>query len=894
MNLPFWGRRQREEELEEEIQSHLRMAIRDRIERGETAEQAEISARRELGNLGLIKEVTRDMWGWRSIEQFVQDQRYGLRLLRKSPVFTAVAVLSLALGIGANMAIFQLLNAISFRSLPVQNPQELAQVKIKEGRGMTGSFTSRFSTLTYGQWEQIRNNQQVFSGLFAWCISTVNLSQGGESRYAEALYVSGDFFNVLGVQPILGRLLNAADDRRNNSNFGAVISYQFWQRQFGGDSSVIGRKITLNGKPFEVIGVTPAKFYGVEVGRTFDLAVPICSESIINPEDSRLDKRYAWWLAAMGRLKPGISLEQATAQLREISSAIFQETLPTNYTTEDAKNYLSFKLGAFPAGTGLSSLRKTYDNPLWILMAITGLVLLIACANLANLMLARASAREREIAIRLALGASRGRLIRQLLSESMLLATVGTLLGVFIGGILSRFLVSFLSTERDKVFFNLELDWRVLAFTTGLAVLTCLLFGLLPAIRATANAPGVAIKANVRGITANRERFGLRRALVISQVALSLVLLVGALLFVRTLNNLSSLDAGFQQEGILITGLNLTRLNIPVENRQVMKKELLERLRSIPGVDSAAEASIVPVSGSGWNEFVLVENEPKSLSNVNRVSDDYFKTMGTPILTGRDFNNQDILTSPKVAIVNETFTNKFFHGANPLGKRFKLEVGPQDPDFIYEIVGLVKDTKYSDLREEFIPIIYFPQSQDKDPDMAPAILIRSNSSLLGLISSIKGVVAEINPNITLNFRVMNTQIKESLLRERLMATLSGFFGILAALLATLGLYGVMSYMVVQRRSEIGIRMALGADRVKIIRMVVGEAGVLLIIGLAVGTLLALAVGRTASSLLFGLQPHDAVTFIMAITTLGLVGVLASFLPAKRASKLDPMIVLRHE
>jgi putative ABC transport system permease protein len=892
MKFPFFGRDKREEELEEELRSHLQMAIRDRMQRGETAEEAERSALQEMGNVTMIKEVTRDMWGWRWLEQLAQDLRYGLRIMGKNPVFTVVAVLSLALGIGANTAIFQLLDAIGLRSLPVKSPQELVEVKII-GEGRKGSFSGGFPSLTYAQWERIRNNQQIFSGIFAWSAERFNLAQGGEAQYAQGLYVSGDFFNVLGVQPILGRLFTSAEDRQG-SDFGAVISYRFWQHRFGGDSSIIGQKITLNGLPFEVIGVTPAYFYGVEVGSSFDVAVPIWSEPLLSPQLKRLNKLHAWWLVGMGRLKPGISVEQTTALLKEISPPIFQDTVPTNYNAEESKKYQDFKLGAFPAGNGVSSLRRSYDNPLWVLMAITGLVLLIACANLANLMLARASAREREIAIRLALGASRGRIIRQLLSESLLLAAIGTLFGAFIGLNLSRFLVSFISTQRQQLFINLDLDWRVLAFTIGLAILTCLLFGLVPAIRVTSIAPGATIKANVRGLTANRERFSIRRALVVSQVALSLVLLVGALLFVRTLNNLSSLDAGFQQDGVLVTLLDLTRLNLSEERGRATKEEILERLRSIPGVDSAAETYIIPLSGSSWNEFVLVEDEPKKLSNINQVSKDYFKTMGTPILVGRDFNERDTLTSPKIAIVNEKFVRELLKGANPIGKTFKLETGPQDPNHVYEIVGLVKDTKYRDLREDFTPIIYFPESQSKELDMQPAIVIRSNSPLIGLISSVKGVMAEINPDITLNFRVLNILLKESILRERLMATLSAFFGILAALLATLGLYGVMSYMVVQRRSEIGIRMALGADRVNIIKMVMGEAGILLVIGLTAGTVLALAVARTVSSLLFGLEPNDAITFAIAIAALALVGVLAGYLPAQRASKVDPMIVLRYE
>jgi len=509
------------------------------------------------------------------MQQLIQDLRFGVRMLLKNPGFTAVAVLSLALGIGANTAIFQLLNAVRLKMLPVRAPQELVQVSIGDMTKARGSFSSGYNALTNPVWEQIKERQQSFSGIVAWGRRDFNLAQAGEVRPAHALWVSGDFFNVLGVPPALGRVFTASDDSRGCSAPGLVISHSFWQREYGGDKSVIGRKLTLANYPFEIVGVTPASFFGLEVGRSFDLALPICAEAIVNGKNSRLDSGTDWWLLVTGRLKPGWSLSQANAQLQSISPSLFETTLSANYPPVSVKDYLSFKLEAAPVGAGYSLLRENYERPLWLLLGIGGLVLLIACANLANLLLARASTREREMAVRQAVGASRGRLVRQLLVESLLLAIVGTALGAWLAQMLSGSLVSFLSAGDETLFLDLAPDWRVLGFAAGIAALTCVLFGLTPALRATRLEPGAAMNASGRGLTASRERFSLRRALVVFQVALSLVLVAGALLFSRSLNKLLRVDAGFQQEGILITGAGFQRLNLPPERRLAFRRELL-------------------------------------------------------------------------------------------------------------------------------------------------------------------------------------------------------------------------------------------------------------------------------------------------------------------------------
>ena len=708
--------------------------------------------------------------------------------------------------------------------------------------------------------------------------------------------MSGDYFRVLGEQPLLGRVFSVADDRRGCGAPGAVISYGFWQREFGGDTSALGRKITIEGHPFQIIGITSPSFYGVEVGRWYDVAVLICSEPVIRGEDSMYDMRHGWWLSAMGRLKPGWTLQRATTQLKASSPAILEATVPPVYKPDSVKKYMEYRFAAFSAENGFSNLRREYENPLWTLLAIAGLVLLIACANLANLMLARASAREREIGVRLSLGASRGRLIRQLLAESLLLAVAGAALGALLSQALSRGMVVFLSTENAHIFVDLHADWRVLGFTSALAILTCAIFGLTPALRATRVAPVVVLKSTGRGMTAGRERFGLRRALVVSQVALSLVLLVGALLFVRTLRNLLTLDPGFQQQGVLVTTVDLSRLNVAAERRQGFKRELLDRVRAIPGVDSAADANIVPISGNSWNDNIFVEGSEKlkGTPNFSQITPGYFRTLRTPFLAGRDFDDHDTATSPKVAIVNETFVSKILNGANPIGVRIRQETYQGRPTPTYEIVGLVKNTKYRDLREEPRSIVYVVNAQDDRPDLYAQFLIHSNLPISAVLPSVKQVLSEASPEIALEFRELTTQIRESLLKERLMATLSGFFGFLAALLATVGLYGVISYTVARRTNEIGIRMALGAQRRNVVGMIMREAGLLLAIGIAIGAALSLAAARTATSLLFGLKPHDPVTLGLAVVALAAVAATATFLPAHRASRLDPMAALREE
>src|ERR1700686_3900213 len=709
-----------EREMDEELREYVEAATRKKMHGGMSREEAARAARMEMGGVEAVKESVRAV-SWESrIETVWSDLRFGARLLRLNPMFAAAAILSLALGIGANTAIFQLIHAVRLRTLPVKNAQEIARVAIDHRNGASGNFSTRYPDLTYAMWGQIRAQQQGFSGLFAWGPTSFNIAPGGEVHNVQGLWVSGEFFEVLGVEPALGRLFSAEDDRPGCGSPGVTISYSFWQREFGGKRAVLGRTLTVNRHPFPIIGVAPADFYGVEVGRYFDVAVPLCAEPIINAEDSQLKSRSGWWLAVMGRLKPGWSVERAGTQLRAISPGLFEATLPPDFNPTLAKHFLQYKLGVFPADSGLSDLRSDYEKPLWLLLALAGLVLLIASANLANLMLARGAPREREMAMRMAVGASRGRLIRQLLAESLLLAAIGAVLGALLAHNLSQLLVASLSTPHDPLFVELGTDWRVFGFTAGLAVLTCVFFGLAPAVRATSVSPGVVLKEGSRGTTEGHGRFRLRRILVVSQIALSLTLLVGALLFARSLAKLTSVETGFRQTGILVTHIDFTSLKLSNEGRTNFGHDLLSRIRAIPGVENAATTETVPLSGNQEFHDILPgisdpPTEQNPVSAFNHVSPGFFQTLRTPLLAGRDFNDHDVAGSPLVAIVNETMARQVFKTSNPVGTMFRVRrlskiSGP------FEIVGLVKDTKYGDLREEPLEIVYLPLLQDPRPD----------------------------------------------------------------------------------------------------------------------------------------------------------------------------------
>lgn len=828
------------------------------------------------------------------IETLIQDLRYALRMLRKSPAFTVVAVLTLALGIGANTAMFSLIDAVMLRMLPVSRPEELLQVSRHDPRS-NGEAEPIF---TNPLWEQIRDQQDVFSGAFAWGGDRFDLSQGGAVHLVTGLWVSGDLFSSLGVRPAAGRLIAASDDRRGCPAV-AVLSYGFWQDHYGGAHSAVGSILSLNSHPFEVIGVAAPGFYGMQVGDKFDVAAPLCATTVFDGKQSRLDHRSWWWLDVAGRVRPGVSRTQVTARLAVLSPSIVEAALPTDWAPDMQREFLKQTMVTTPVATGTSSLRRQFDQPLQILMAVVGLVLLIACANIASLMLARAAARHREIAVRQALGASRWRLIRQLLTECILLSTAGAVIGILFARWGTAVLVRLLSTARNAVFLDLSLDGRVLGFTAGVAVLTAILFGLLPALRSTRVSLTSAMKGS-QALDAGRSlRFRGRKWIVASQLALSLVLLVAAGLLLRSFAKLASLDLGFDRNNILLVGTDLQVAKVPANQLETTYEQIESRLNALPGVLSVGRSIITPISRRMWNSNIQTDWS-KSLTGdntvawFNYVSPGFFPTLRMPLLAGRSLSKSDTANSLAVAVVNQTLAHRFFPGLNAVGKTFRVDDVGDKPGPPIEVVGVVKDAKYGAVREETYATAFFPATQIPEHAESETLELRTAIPPSALTSQVQAAVAGVNKNISLEFHTLAGQVNDSMVQERLLALLSGFFGVLALLLAMIGLYGTLSYLVAQRRTEIGIRMALGAQGGSILRLVMREVISVLAGGVVIGVCLSLATTRWLQQMLFGLGARDTVTISAAIGLLSGVALVAGYLPARRATKVDPMVALRYE
>jgi putative ABC transport system permease protein len=882
-----------ESEADTELRFHFDQQVEKNLKSGLTREEAVRRARLDFGGHEQLKEEIRDARGVNLIETLLQDVRYGLRILERTPVISGIAVLSLALGIGANTAIFSLIDTVMLRMLPVEKPEELMQVRIHNPR----SPNEPNPTFTNPLWEELRNRQDFFSGIFSWSLTQFDLAQGGAVHDVNGLFTSGNYFSTLGVPPVSGRLITEADDKRGCPGV-AVLSYGFWQDHFGGAQNAVGGTLSLDNHIFNVIGVSGPGFFGLEVGNKFDVAIPVCAAEIFGGPKS-LDRRSHWWLTVAGRSKPGVTPDQLKARLGVVSPKVFAAALPQDWEPKGQHDFLKRSFQAIPAATGTSYLRQQFTQPLHILMGIVGLVLLIACANIASLMLARASARHKEIAVRKALGASRARLIRQLLTECVLLSTAGALLGVLFARWGTSLLVHFISTGNNSIFLDLSFDWRILCFTATVAVFTGFLFGVLPAFRSTRVSLTSAMKGSQATDTESRAKFRPGKWIVASQVALSLVLLVANGLFLRSLVKLVTMDIGFDRNNVLIVRTNLHNAKVAPDQQPSMFDDVERRLRALPGVVSAGRSVMTPVSNYVWNSDLEVDtpNAPTgdaALTYFNFISPGYLGTVRTPLLAGRNFNNGDTNASPRVAVVNEILARKFFPNGDALGKYFRVHTDPGKPAPPIQIVGLAKDAKYESLREEAHATAYFPVAQITEHTEEQVFELRTAARPSVLVPAVQEAVAGVSKAIPLEFHTLAEQVDDSLVQERLLATLSTFFGGLALLLAMIGLYGALSYLVSQRQAEFGIRMALGAPQRSILRLVMRDVAVVLAGGTAVGVCLSFAMLRVLQKMLFDVSPYDTFTFIAAVGVLSAVAIVAGYLPGRRAMRVDPMVALRYE
>ena len=868
-------------DLRAEIEAH-RLLRQEALEReGLSPADAAVASRRAVGNVTLAVEDAREVWVVRALDHAWQDARAAVRGLAKSPAFALITIATLALGIGANTALFSIFNSLILRPLPVRDPGSL--VLLAEG------------SWTYPIWQEIRRlDGPMFDGTIAWSQEDFDLARGGKTDPVSGAYVSGRFFDVLGVSASRGRMLTPADDTAGSGHGAvAVISYRFWQRHFAGATDVVGRSLTLHRVSFTVVGVMPPGFHGVSVGDAVDVMVPFAAEPLVQGRESFLTGRSTWWVEVMVRLKPGQTIEQATAALRGVQPQIREATLP-DWSKEMLARYLDDPFTLVPAATGTSELRSRFETPLSALVVAVGLVLLVACANIASLLVARALARRRELSVRLALGGSRWRLARLLFAEALVVSVTGAALGLLFARWSSVLLVQQLSTWGDVVSLDLDLDWRVLAFTAALTGLCAVVAGVAPVLGLKSVAPGDALKDAGRGIAGDR-RFSLRGTLVVAQVALSLVLVIAAGLFLRTFTTLSRLPLGFTPEPLLVVEVNLRAVDLPAEERGALALRLRDRVETVSGVQSAALSAIAPVSGSGWNSWVGDSPTPLDRSYqtwLNATTPGWFTTMGMPILSGRDFDSTDRQGGTQVTIVNESFVRRFLPGRTPVGQQ--VQTGGR-AESRYEVVGVVADAVYGNPREGMTPTMYLPLAQGRQTFPRIALIIATRpGQRVAVEREVGAAMTGVDPSIAFEFRKFDELISATVTQERLVAILAAFFGGLALLLAGIGLYGIVAQAVRARRTEIGVRMALGAAPARIVRLVFTHVGVLLAIGVALGLVAGLWAARYVETMLFRIEPRDAATFAVAAAVLLTVGVLAAWLPARRAARLDPASVLRED
>jgi predicted permease len=901
--MKWWQIKKRNADLARELRADLELEEEEQRESGASPEEAHYAARRALGNATLIQEQTHEAWGWATFERLLQDVRYALRQLRRSPGFAITAILILALGIGAVTAVFSLIDAALLKMLPVENPEQLVQFKT-----ISATFPVN-DAFSYPQFKTFQKQSQVLAGAIAFRrMSKIDFEVEGHSALEDGQLVSGSYFSVLGVKAALGRTILPMDESVAGQSPVAVIGYDYWRSRFGLDPAILGKKVLLNNAAYTIVGVTEPEFYGVQPGVRIDVSVPLTTIPLINPGFAATGSPYDTlkapfrnWLEVMGRLQPDVTKEIGEASLEPVFAQTQREIVASLAGTPGdsparREAILQMRLQLDPGGQGLAVLREQFSKPLLVVLAVVGLLLLITCANVANLLLARANAREREIAVRLAMGAGKGRLMRQLMTESLLLGLTGGALGVGLAYWGGRSLLALMAQGRSPVVLSVHPDFTVLGFALTLSLFTTLVFGTIPAWRATEVNPSQGLAQSSRSFTTAGERYRLGKSLVVVQVAISLMLLIGAGLLTRSLANLNHFYPGFNRDNVLLFSVNPTVIGY--KDVVPLYEQMQGRIRAVPGVRSVSLSVHEPLSTNVSDSSVKVQGiiprqgEDLTAVDVEPAGPDYFRTMETPVLRGREFTSADRAGSPKVAIVNESTARHFFGDTNPIGRFVSIPAYRADESWL-QIVGEVRDIKVHDLRESSTLMLYVPMFQA--PEGGATFEVRTAMDPVYAETAILGAVRAIDDRLPVySVKSLGNQFDDSLVEERLVASLSSLFGILALLLTCVGLYGLMAYAVNRRTGEIGIRMALGAERGRIARMILRETLLLVLGGLAIGIPAAIFAARLIASQLFGLNASDPITFVAACVAMATVTLMASYLPARRAASVDPMKALRSE
>jgi predicted permease len=824
----------------------------------------------------------------------LSDVRYALRNLRRTPLFTTVALFSLALGIGANSAVFTIADQVLLRLIPVKHAHLLVYFTSPGPPSGTVWGENRFS---YPMYQDFRDHNTVFDGIAARFPTALNLTYSNRTERIPAELVSGTYFDTLGLTTAIGRPLGPDDDRRPGAHPVAVLTYDFWKSRFNGNPAILNQTILLNGHPMTIVGVAAPGYHGFDPGARVDVIVPTMMKKEMTPTWNALADRRVLWLQLVGRLKPGINARRAQVSLEPYyHGLLIMEMQTMKFRNENIRTRFATKPLIFePADKGVSDLRDQYSSPLRILLGIVALLLLIACANVANLLLARAVGRQKEIAVRLAVGASRWRLIRQLIAESVILSIAGGAIGILVAWWTGSALLGLLSDSA-----NLPLtanpDLRVLGFTLALSTLSGILFGLVPAFQATSPRLALTLKEQAGSVSAGSGHVQLRKILVVSQVALSLLMLIGAALFSRSLHNLKNVDLGFRRERLLSFSLDPSLTSYSPERIRRFAEDVQRRVAGVPRVQSAAIGDLPVISSEMNISGVIIEGyQPKEdetmAASMDTVSPRYFSTLGIPLLAGRDFTERDRAGAPRVAIVNDVFADRWLKGQNPLGRRIGIARSGKAES---EIIGVVRASKYFSIDEKIPPVVYLPLAQDENPSLL-VVYARTSADPKTVFATIRRDVNALDSSLPLtNLHTMEDQVDESLSAQRLVASLSVFFSVLATLLAAIGLYGVMAYTVTRRTREIGIRLALGADRTNLIKLVMREVAVLVGVGIAIAIPAALILTRLVRAELYGILPNDPLSILSAILVLAAVALLAGYIPANRATRIDPLRALRYE